>query len=165
MATLINKTNPAIRITAPEITTEDAPYNNHPYVYWIPAINEMYNPIDWTLVEEEPENSEKQKKPNSELLKEFNKGFWQALMWGKEGYEISPNGKVRALNQNEIDEPVDLEKELQAFLCNYDYEFDDDAIAYDIARHFYELGRIAVFAQIEQNKALADMYRPKEKEE
>ena len=35
---------------------------------------------------------------------------------------------------------VDLEKELQAFLCNYDYEFDDDAPACDIARHFYELG-------------------------
>lgn len=38
------------------------------------------------------------------------------------------------------EEPVDLEKELQAFLCNYDYEFDDDAPGYDIARHFYELG-------------------------
>lgn len=35
---------------------------------------------------------------------------------------------------------VDLEKELQLFLCNYDYEFDDDAPAYDIAKHFYELG-------------------------
>lgn len=53
MKTLINKANPAIRITAPEITTEAAPYNNHQYVYWIPAINEMYNPIDWTLVEGE----------------------------------------------------------------------------------------------------------------
>lgn len=35
---------------------------------------------------------------------------------------------------------VDLEKELQMFLCNYDYEFDDDAPACDIAKHFYELG-------------------------
>lgn len=35
---------------------------------------------------------------------------------------------------------VDLEKELQLFLCNYDYEFDDDAPAYDIAKHFYEFG-------------------------
>lgn len=37
-------------------------------------------------------------------------------------------------------EPVDLEKEVQAFLCNYDYEFDDDPVPFDIAKHFYELG-------------------------
>ena len=44
-------------------------------------------------------------------------------------------------NQFKQEQPeVDLEKELQAFLCNYDYEFDDDAPACDIARHFYELG-------------------------
>ena len=34
---------------------------------------------------------------------------------------------------------VDLEKELEAFLCNY--EEDGDAISYDIAHHFYELGK------------------------
>ena len=43
-------------------------------------------------------------------------------------------------NLEEIPSNVDLEKELQAFLCNYDYEFDDDAPAYDIAKHFYEFG-------------------------
>ena len=106
MKTLINKANPAIRITAPEIKV-----NIDTQTFYIG--DEMFDMEDWTLVEEEP--------------------------------------------------VVDLEKELQAFLCNYDYEFDDDAIAYDIARHFYELGRIA---QIEQNKALADMHKsPKEKEE
>lgn len=53
MKTLVNKNNPQIRITAPEITTAHPPVSNEGYVYWIPAINEMYNPIDWTLVEEE----------------------------------------------------------------------------------------------------------------
>jgi hypothetical protein len=37
---------------------------------------------------------------------------------------------------------VNLEKELQAFLCNYDYEFDDDPVPFDIATHFYELGKL-----------------------
>ena len=53
MKTLVNKNNPQIRITAPEITTAHPPVSNEGYVYWIPAINQMYNPIDWTLVEEE----------------------------------------------------------------------------------------------------------------
>lgn len=43
-------------------------------------------------------------------------------------------------NLEEIPSNVDLEKELQAFLCNYDYEFDDDPVPFDIATHFYELG-------------------------
>lgn len=43
-------------------------------------------------------------------------------------------------NLEEIPSNVDLEKELQAFLCNYDYEFDDDPAPFDIATHFYELG-------------------------
>lgn len=44
-------------------------------------------------------------------------------------------------NLEEIPSNVDLEKELQAFLCNYDYEFDDDPVPFDIATHFYELGK------------------------
>ena len=55
MKTLVNKRNPAIRITAPEIIIENPPIGNEGYVYWIPAINEICNPIDWILVEEEPE--------------------------------------------------------------------------------------------------------------
>lgn len=51
MKTLVNKHNPAIRITAPEITTAHPPVSNEGYVYWIPTINQMYSPIDWTLVE------------------------------------------------------------------------------------------------------------------
>lgn len=36
-----------------------------------------------------------------------------------------------------------LENEVKAFLCNYDKEFDDDAPTYDIAEHFYRLGKKA----------------------
>ena len=57
-------------------------------------------------------------------------GSRQTLYWIKD-FTIS-------LQQEQPE--VDLEKELQAFLCNYDYEFDDDAPVCDIARHFYELG-------------------------
>lgn len=39
------------------------------------------------------------------------------------------------------DEKDFLEKEVKAFLCNYDKEFDDDAPTYDIAEHFYQLGK------------------------
>ena len=39
------------------------------------------------------------------------------------------------------DEKDFLEKEVKAFLCNYDNEFDDDAPTYDIAEHFYQLGK------------------------
>ena len=58
MKTLVNKNNPQIRVIAPEITTAHPPVSNEGYVYWIPAINEMYNPIDWTLVEEDPVKEE-----------------------------------------------------------------------------------------------------------
>lgn len=55
---------------------------------------------------------------------------------------------------------VDLEKELQAFLCNYDYEFDDDdPVPFDIARHFYELGQCEMRNRIsnpEYNKQVVD---------
>ena len=70
MKTLISKHNPSIRITAPEITIEAAPYNNHQYVYWIPAINQMYNPIDWTLVEEEEQPVDLEKEIKMEWEKE-----------------------------------------------------------------------------------------------
>lgn len=90
MKTLINKANPQIRISAPEIERRKAMfYQDEHYCLIIKGLPWL-DADDWTLVEEEP---------------------------------------------------VDLEKELQAFLCNYDYVFDDDAPAYDIARHFYELGR------------------------
>jgi len=52
MKTLINKANPQIRITAPEITLE-----NHCYYIWTDdgdCIIEFWEK-DWTLVEEEPE--------------------------------------------------------------------------------------------------------------
>lgn len=89
MKTLINRKNPQIRITAPEIEKiTSLGYTNYKIARegMFPL---LFNPKDWALVKEEPE--------------------------------------------------VDLEKELEAFLCNY--EEDGDAISYDIAHHFYELGR------------------------
>ena len=68
MKTLVNKNNPAIRIIAPEITTAHPPVSNEGYVYWIPAINQMYNPINWTLVEED-----KQMPDSTQLVAEWEK--------------------------------------------------------------------------------------------
>lgn len=56
MKTLVNKNNPAIRITAPEITLE-----NHCYYIWTDdgdCIIEFWEK-DWTLIEEEPVDFEK----------------------------------------------------------------------------------------------------------
>ena len=55
MKTLVNKNNPAIRITAPEI--EISELFDSSKVYWIPSIHELcgsFYPDKWTLVEEEP---------------------------------------------------------------------------------------------------------------
>ena len=45
------------------------------------------------------------------LLKEFNKGMQEAIMWGREGYEVSPDGKVKCLTQDEIDSVLEKQKE------------------------------------------------------
>lgn len=55
---------------------------------------------------------------------------------------------IDSLQQEQTE--VDLEKELQAFLRNYDYEFDDDPAPFDIATHFYELGFNARTASAEE---------------
>lgn len=53
MKTLVNKNNPAIRITAPEIVLT---VNKEEYwIAGIPQIPRTYLAKDWTLVEEEPE--------------------------------------------------------------------------------------------------------------
>lgn len=54
-----------------------------------------------------------------------------------------------------------LEKELQLFLRNYDYEFDDDAPAYDIAKHFYELGLKARKGEQEQQEVNLEEFTEK----
>lgn len=56
---------------------------------------------------------------------------------------------------------VDLEKELQAFLCNYDYEFDDDPVPFDIATHFYELGLKARKGEQEQQEVNLEEFTEK----
>ena len=58
MKTLVNKHNPAIRITAPEIVLSADKEE-----YWIAGIPQRlrtYLAIDWTLVEEEPMDLEKE---------------------------------------------------------------------------------------------------------
>ena len=45
------------------------------------------------------------------IMKEFNKGMQEALMWGREGYEVSPDGKVKSLTQDEIDSVLEKQKE------------------------------------------------------
>lgn len=80
--------------------------------------------------------------------------FLKVLAWLEKQKEQKPSIKIdqwcatdekpvkwTELTRKEKEQkPVDLEKELQAFLCNYDYEFDDDPAPFDIATHFYELG-------------------------
>lgn len=89
MKTLINRANPAIRISAPEITTAHPPVSNEGYVYWIPAINQIYDPIDWTLVEEEP----------------VKKEICSKCVYHKkdDGYCYNPNGGMkRRINENGV---------------------------------------------------------------
>lgn len=61
----------------------------------------------------------------------------------KECCLVIPSGDTAPAEQDTIskNEQEFLENEIKAFLCNYDMEFDDDAPTYDIAEHFYRLGK------------------------
>lgn len=59
MKTLINKANPQIRITAPEITLTG--FSDGVKIYWIPGVHELcgsFSPDNWSLVEAEPVDKE-----------------------------------------------------------------------------------------------------------
>lgn len=70
---------------------------------------------------------------------QFKRQFKSAIAWLEKQKEQKPSIKIDQWCATD-EKPVDLEKELQAFLCNYDYEFEDDPVPFDIATHFYELG-------------------------
>ena len=93
MKTLVNKANPQIRITAPEIK-EIGP------LYTLEVAPELVLYVDdWTFVE------------------------------GIKG------------NLEEMPSNVDLEKEIQRYLCE-ECSSDDEPTITEIARHFYELGKL-----------------------
>lgn len=154
MKTLVNKNNPAIKVVAPEIEEiTTLGYTNYKISRKGMFFPLLFNTKEWTLIEE--------KEPIVKTIKEFvkkgkrceqqavedqdyeNYVFWQGFHNCAENIlrEVEESAEGIKGNLEEIPSNVDLEKEVQAFLCNYDYEFDDDAPAYDIARHFYELGR------------------------
>ena len=45
------------------------------------------------------------------MLEEFKKGLEQVILWGKEGYKVSPDGTTKSQTQDEIDEVLDEQKE------------------------------------------------------
>ena len=102
-------------------------------------------PKEWS-VEEEPEGWNKadcvKEIPFSLIYEEFAE-HWRLGKAVEPGDYYIPISRLRwgiKGNLEEIPSNVGLEKEVQAFLCNYDYEFDDDPVPFDIAKHFYELG-------------------------
>ena len=93
MKTLINKTNPQIRITAPEIES----YRDF-YTLQDKDFHYLFKMEDWTLVEEEPEKqtSEYFKKPNydKQVVKKMSE-------------------ELAKIITDQIAEPVDIEKILE----------------------------------------------------
>ena len=149
MKTLINKQNPEIRITAPDITLE-----NHCYCIWTDdgyCVIEFWEK-DWTFVEEEP------KRKQSPALKKIMDNLSEEKL-----------SKTRVeMKLEDAAEPLDLEKELGnrvkslepyfEALDNYCTEkimslcdgtkvkpsldiVDITDCIIDVARHFYELGK------------------------
>lgn len=142
MKTLVNKNNPEIRITAPEITIAHPPISNEGYVYWIPAINEIYNPIDWTLVEEEPVKEE----ICSKCFHHHKDDDCCYYPYGGMKRRINENGVYECTGFCE-EEPVDLEKEIEnkrrTMLLNLfgPMNGEQGLALRNFARHFYELGQ------------------------
>jgi len=148
MKALVNKHNHQIRITAPEITIEDAPYNNHQYVYWIPAINQIYNPIDWTLVEEEENISwaDRLKERLSKMSQEeIDKAFEE--MGGDNDESPTLEEYLKAAYHSPIEtEPVDLEKAAEKYADKHGFR-----VPYDGSNNFYD--DVDVKASLEGFKA------------
>lgn len=126
MKTLVNKRNPQIRITAPEIVL-----SANKEQYWIAGIPQTartYLAKEWTLVEEESKHTEvwvegrtifeqDAKKPEMDLEKEMDKYY---------GMYRDKTGKTYDV---EDDEPC--------------FDWKEDELSENkmrMARHFYELG-------------------------
>lgn len=130
MKTLVNKANPAIRITAPDITLE-----NHCYYIWTDdgdCIIEFWE-RDWTLVEEEPEFEHRRK--DTIYFLETAKTHYVDISELEKCIEW-----LKGLNSPVEADPVDLKNEAVAF-C-FDNGINTTPYqATRIAHHFYELGR------------------------
>ena len=156
MKTLVNKNNPQIRITAPEIKV-----NIDTQTFYIG--DEMFDMEDWTLVEEEPsivktikEFVEKGKRCEQQAVEDNDQENY--VFWG--GFRNCAENILREVeeptegikgNSEEIPSNVDLEKEMIAYIerhfhIRYDETLEvgnDPLTTHDfeeIARHFYELG-------------------------
>lgn len=131
MVTLVNKVNPAIRMTAPEIDVHE-----EEDMYFIPVGDyciPMYIP-DWTLIEEKPEKTREIRAcigyalaciPN-EKIKDFGVSLKDCLDY------------VAPVDKGLREETVDLEKEAVAFCFDNGINITPYQ-ATRIARHFYEL--------------------------
>ena len=149
MKTLVNKANPQIRITAPEIKIEELPHDYYAF----------FSKKDWTLVEEEPACKEslqvEEEHPDNFTSFEWLIGrlmFRGCDLWGMTDGE-DDNGTVTKLIKDraaemmellerELDpntEPVGLEKEIKKhtdlFHADIEYPLRLTAIK------FYELGK------------------------
>lgn len=139
MKTLVNKNNPQIRITAPEIEEiTSLGYTNYEIARegMFPL---LFNPKEWTLVEEEPKHTE--------VWVEGRTIFEQ---------EGEPIEGIKG-NSDGIPSNVDLEKELDKFYGMYrkdgktygiksnekvsDWKENGNFLfKIELVRHFYELG-------------------------
>jgi len=45
-----------------------------------------------------------------QVIEEFNKGFFNMLLFGWEGYKMLPDGNIRCLTPQEISEEIDSGK-------------------------------------------------------
>ena len=84
--------------------------------------------------------------------KGFREGYLFGLEKQNECFLAIPSGDTAPAEEDTVpkNEQEFLENEIKAFLCNYDMEFDDDAPTYDIAEHFYRLGKKEQEKQKEQ---------------
>lgn len=146
MKTLVNKNNPAIRITAPEIEVHE-----EERIFLISGGN-YCNMDDWILVEEEPTEGIKgnleeipsnvsiDEEPEKQTSVYFKKPDYDKQVVKKMSEELAK------IITDQIAEPVDLEKEIDSFLSEVGAPFYwcDESEQRDwcsvIARHFYELG-------------------------
>jgi hypothetical protein len=152
MKTLVNKHNPRIRITAPEIEEiTSLGYTNYE-IEQEGTLPLFFNPKEWTLVEEEfPKiiSDEKMKQMGEEISKaavaNIKEQFSKVI---KEYIENRNDGTYTFVNTEE--EPVDLEKEIEKKWNECDSIDEGMGAEYanivieqfdEICKYFYELGR------------------------
>ena len=181
MKTLINKANPAIRITAPEIISEYTPDEElDNLVYWVLGVSELcgnFSGKNWALVDEEPEGWNKadcvKEIPFSLIYEEFAE-HWRLGKAVEPGDYYIPISRLRwgiKGNLEEIPSNVDLEKEIDNYMDGYFSECQDGTLLNEggselqyedvgkIAKYFYELGQCEMRNRItnpEYNKQVVD---------